>query len=143
MSSDGTNRPREQARLLADPNSFEAIAIKWYEHIKGNGSEGYAFDILEYLSMDIFPFIGKRSVNNIKPAEMPPVLRKMGQRGVLDKLKKTCQACRQIFTHAVITGSAENYPVTDLFGALKACKQKHFPYLNLEQVPALFSKVNG
>lgn len=133
----------KQARVLAVQNSFEAIAIEWHEHKKGNWSEGYASDILEYLTKDIFPFIGKRSVNDIKPAEMLAVLRKMEQRGVLDKLKKTRQACRQIFTHAVITGRAENNPVTDLAGALKAPKQKHFPHLNVEQVSAFLNDLNG
>ena len=88
----------KQAPVLAVQNSFEAIAIEWHEHKKGNGSGGLRSDILEYLTKDIFPFVGKRSVNDIKPAEMLAVLRKMEQRGVLDKLKKTRQACRQIFT---------------------------------------------
>ncbi|WP_416383765.1 hypothetical protein [Photorhabdus bodei] len=41
---------------------------------------------------------------------------------MLDKLKKTCQACRQIFTYAIISGRAENNPITDLVGILKALK---------------------
>lgn len=125
----------KQAKVLAVNNSFEALALEWHEHKRVNWSEGYAADILEYLRKDIFPFIGKRAIAEIKPAEMLSVLRKMEQRGVLDKLKKTRQACRQIFTHAVITGRAENNPVTDLAGALKAPKQKHFPHLSLEQIP--------
>lgn len=133
----------KQAKVLAVQNSFEAIAIEWHDHKKGNWSEGYASDILEYLSKDIFPFIGKRAINDIKPAEMLAVLRKMEQRGVLDKLKKTRQACRQIFTHAVITGRAENNPVTDLAGALKAPKQKHFPHLSLDQLPGFFNALSS
>jgi len=62
------------------------------------------------------------------------VLRKMEQLGVLDKLKKTRQACRQIFTYAVITGRAEHNPVVDLAGVLKAPKQKHFPHLLNDQI---------
>ena len=125
----------KQARVLAVQNNFGLVTIEWLEHKKLNWSPGYADDILEYLTKDIFPFIGKRAINEIKPAEMLAVLRKMEQRGVLDKLKKTRQACRQIFTHAVITGRAENNPVTDLAGALKAPKQKHFPHLIVEQIP--------
>ena len=74
---------------------------------------------------------------------MLAVLRKMEQRGVLDKLKKTRQACRQIFTHAVITGRAENNPVTDLAGALKAPKQKHFPHLNVDQIPPFLNDMSN
>ncbi len=124
----------KQARILAVSNSFEALAIEWHEHKRPNWSQGYASDILEYLQKDVFPFIGKRAIAEIKAAEMLLVLRKMEQRGVLDKLKKTRQACRQIFTYAVITGRAEHNPVTDLAGALKAPKQKHFPHLFTEQI---------
>ncbi|WAH53779.1 tyrosine-type recombinase/integrase [Pseudescherichia vulneris] len=124
----------KQAKILAVSNSFEALAIEWHEHKRPNWSQGYASDILEYLQKDVFPFIGKRAIAEIKAAEMLAVLRKMEQRGVLDKLKKTRQACRQIFTYAVITGRAEHNPVTDLAGALKAPKQKHFPHLLTEQI---------
>lgn len=130
------------AKVLAVQNSFESIAIEWHNHKKENWSQGYAEDILKYLTKDIFPFIGKRAINEIKPAEMLAVLRKMEQHGVLDKLKKTRQACRQIFTHTVITGRAENNPVTDLSGALKAPKQKHFPHLNVEEIPAFLTELN-
>jgi integrase len=54
-----------------------------------NWSAGYASDILEYLRKDIFPYIGSRSITDIKPVDMLAVLRKMEQRGVLDKLKNT------------------------------------------------------
>ncbi|WP_147196074.1 tyrosine-type recombinase/integrase [Pantoea sp. CCBC3-3-1] len=124
----------KQAKILAVSNSFEALAIEWHEHKRPNWSQGYASDILEYLKKDVFPFIGKNAIAEIKAAEMLLVLRKMEQRGVLDKLKKTRQACRQIFTYAVITGRAEHNPVTDLAGALKAPKQKHFPHLLIEQI---------
>lgn len=124
----------KQAKILAVSNSFEVLAIEWHEHKRPNWSQGYASDILEYLQKDVFPFIGKRAIAEIKAAEMLAVLRKMEQRGVLDKLKKTRQACRQIFTYAVITGRAEHNPVTDLAGALKAPKQKHFPHLLTEQI---------
>ncbi|WES69653.1 tyrosine-type recombinase/integrase [Superficieibacter sp. HKU1] len=125
----------KQAKAMAVANSFERLALEWHEHKRLNWSVGYASDILEYLKKDIFPYIGTRSITDIKPAEMLAVLRKMEQRGVLDKLKKTRQACRQIFTYAVITGRAENNPVVDLASALKAPKQKHYPHLLLEQIP--------
>lgn len=126
---------KKQAKVLAASNSFEHMALEWHEHKRSAWSAGYADDILEYLKKDIFPYIGARSITEIKPADMLAVLRKMEQRGVLDKLKKTRQACRQIFTYAVITGRAENNPVVDLASALKAPKQKHFPHLLTDQIP--------
>lgn len=73
---------------------------------------------------------------------MLSVLKKMEARGVLDKLKKTRQACRQIFTYAIITGRAEFNPVTDLAGALKTPKQQHFPHLMPTQIGPFIHAVN-
>lgn len=126
---------KKQSKAMAVSNSFERLALEWHAHKKPNWSAGYADDILEYLKKDIFPYIGNRAVTEIKPADMLAVLRKMEQRGVLDKLKKTRQACRQIFTYAIITGRAEVNPVVDLASALKTPKQKHFPHLLVQQLP--------
>ncbi len=122
------------AKILAVNNSFELIALEWHEHKKPSWSKGYATDILEYLKKDIFPHIGKRPIADINTKEMLDVFRKMEKRGVLDKLKKTRQACRQIFTYAVISGRAGHNPVSDLVGVLKAPKQKHFPHLSVAEL---------
>ncbi len=122
------------AKILAVNNSFELIALEWHEHKKPSWSKGYATDILEYLKKDIFPHIGKRPIADIDTKEMLDVFRKMEKRGVLDKLKKTRQACRQIFTYAVISGRAGHNPVSDLVGVLKAPKQKHFPHLSVAEL---------
>jgi len=124
-------------------NSFELLALEWHEHKKPNWSSGYANDILEYLRKDIFPYIGKRAITDIKPMDMLSVLRKMEERGVLDKLKKTRQACRQIFTYAVITGRAEFNPVADLAGALKTPKQQHFPHLQASELGQFIEAVKN
>ncbi|VVT48017.1 Phage integrase [Kosakonia radicincitans] len=124
-------------------NSFELLALEWHEHKKPNWSSGYADDILEYLRKDIFPYIGKKAITDIKPMDMLSVLRKMEERGVLDKLKKTRQACRQIFTYAVITGRAEFNPVADLAGALKTPKQQHFPHLQASELGQFIEAVKN
>ncbi|EAM0983023.1 DUF4102 domain-containing protein [Salmonella enterica] len=131
-----------EAKNLAVNNSFELLALEWHEHKKPNWSSGYADDIMEYLRKDIFPYIGKKAITDIKPITMLSVLKKMEERGVLDKLKKTRQACRQIFTYAIITGRAEFNPVTDLAGALKTPKQQHFPHLMPTQIGPFIHAVN-
>ena len=125
----------KQAKEQAVANSFERLAMEWHAHKSTSWSEGYAEHLLMYLKKDIFPFIGQKAITDISQVEMLNVLRKMEQRGVLDKLKKTRQACRQIFTYAIITGRAEHNPVSDLAGALKSPKQQHYPHLLVDQIP--------
>ncbi|MDZ7322075.1 tyrosine-type recombinase/integrase [Kosakonia sacchari] len=124
----------KNAKALAMQNSFELIAVEWHKHKKPNWSSGYADDILESLRKDIFPYIGKRAITDIKPVDMLAVLKKLEERGVLDKLKKIRQACKQIFTYAIITGRAEFNPVADLAGALKPPKQQHYPHLQRDEI---------
>ena len=125
----------KQAKEQAVANSFERLAMEWHSHKSTSWSEGYAEHLLMYLKKDIFPFIGQKAITDISQVEMLNVLRKMEQRGVLDKLKKTRQACRQIVTYAIITGRAEHNPVSDLAGALKSPKQQHYPHLLVDQIP--------
>ena len=125
----------KQAKEQAVANSFERLAMEWHSHKSTSWSEGYAEHLLMYLKKDIFPFIGQKAITDISQVEMLNVLRKMEQRGVLDKLKKTRQACRQIFSYAIITGRAEHNPVSDLAGALKSPKQQHYPHLLVDQIP--------
>ncbi|PXH54348.1 integrase [Klebsiella variicola] len=125
----------KQAKEQAVANSFERLAMEWHSHKSTSWSEGYAEHLLMYLKKDIFPFIGQKAITDISQVEMLNTLRKMEQRGVLDKLKKTRQACRQIFTYAIITGRAEYNPVSDLAGALKSPKQQHYPHLLVDQIP--------
>lgn len=124
----------KNAKALAMQNSFELIAVEWHKHKKPNWSSGYADDILESLRKDIFPYIGKRAITDIKPVDMLAVLKKLEERGVLDKLKKIRQACKQIFTYAIITGRAEFNPVADLAGVLKPPKQQHYPHLQRDEL---------
>ncbi|EPI4980588.1 tyrosine-type recombinase/integrase [Raoultella planticola] len=135
-SDPGQEKQEEkQAKEQSVANSFERLAMEWHSHKSTSWSEGYAEHLLMYLKKDIFPFIGQKAITDISQVEMLNVLRKMEQRGVLDKLKKTRQACRQIFTYAIITGRAEHNPVSDLAGALKSPKQQHYPHLLVDQIP--------
>jgi len=116
-------------------NSFEKITLEWHDYKKPNWSKGYADDLLEAFQKDIFPYIGKVSITEIKPLDMLEVLRKLEKRGVLDKLKKIRQACNQVFRYAIVTGRAEYNPASELAGALSTPKAKHFPHLNVNELP--------
>ncbi|WP_036771921.1 tyrosine-type recombinase/integrase [Photorhabdus australis] len=126
----------EQEEIIRQAtNTFEAIAKEWHSYKLPNWSVGYADDLLESFNKDIFPYIGKRIITDIKPLDMLETLRKMEQRGVLDKLKKIRQACSQVFKYAIVTGRAEYNPAAELSGALASPKVKHFPHLLADELP--------
>ncbi|MBS9443684.1 tyrosine-type recombinase/integrase [Photorhabdus heterorhabditis] len=135
-------RQEKREKALIVNNSFEKIALEWHACKAPNWSKGYADDLLEGFTKDIFPYIGKHAITDINSLDMLTVLRKMEQRGVLDKLKKIRQACNQVFRYAIVTGRAEYNPAAELVGVLATPKAKHFPHLNVDELPAFLQALS-
>ena len=128
---------RERERAVV--NSFKAVALEWHTYKSAKWTDEYATSMLACLEMDVFPFIGRSDITSLQPTDMLNVLRRMEVRNVLHKLKKVRQACKQIYTFAIITGKAHHNPVSDLSGALLTPKLNHFPHLIVDQIPAFLT----
>ena len=85
----------------------------------------HADRILKRLENDLFPWLGKRAIAEIKAPELLAVLRQIESRGALETAHRAIQNCGQVFRYAVATGRAERDPIGDLRGALPAPKEKH------------------
>lgn len=128
-------KSEKQAKKLSIDNTFEALAREWHAYKHPNWSKGYSEDLMESFEKDIFPYIGKRPITDIKPLDILEALRKLEKRGVLDKMRKIRQACSQTFRYAIVTGRAENNPASELAGALAIQKHKHYPHLVASEFP--------
>lgn len=56
----------------------------------------YRDEIIKTFEQDVFPFIGKRPVSEIKPLELLEVLRRIEKRGALAKTRKVRQRCGEV-----------------------------------------------
>lgn len=83
----------------------------------------------------MFPFIGKRPISEIKPLELLEVLRRIEKRGELEKTRKVRQRCGEVYRYTIITSRAEYNPAPDLVIALAVPKQKHHPFLSVDELP--------
>ncbi|HDL6968847.1 TPA: tyrosine-type recombinase/integrase [Yersinia enterocolitica] len=133
----------KQAKKVSIDNTFEALAREWHAYKRPNWSKGYADDLMESFENDIFPYVGKRPVAEIKPLEMLETLRKLEARGVLDKMRKIRQACNQTFRYAIVTGRAENNPTSELAGALAVQKHQHYPHLLAAELPEYLQSLSA
>ncbi|MDF7671129.1 tyrosine-type recombinase/integrase [Orbaceae bacterium ESL0721] len=123
---------RKRSKLLANidrDNTFGKIAREWFEAKKSSWSPNYWGDIIGILERDVFPTLGNRLINDIKPLEMLAVLKAIENRGALEVAKKAKGRCSEIFRYAIVTGRAENNPARDLTSAMKKKKQKNYPFL--------------
>ncbi|EPK9178241.1 TPA: DUF4102 domain-containing protein, partial [Serratia marcescens] len=69
------------AQKLSIENTFEAIAREWHKSKADRWSLRYRDEIIDTFEKDIFPFIGKRPIAEIKPMELLETLKRMEKRG--------------------------------------------------------------
>ncbi|AYH06835.1 tyrosine-type recombinase/integrase [Pectobacterium parmentieri] len=135
---------KEKAILEAQVNNtFQDIATEWHSSKLKKWSEGYASDIMEAFNKDVFPYIGKKPIAEIKPLELLNVLRRMEGRGATEKAKKVRQRCGEVFRYAIVTGRAEYNPAPDLTSAMQGHESTHYPFLTTEELPAFFKALAG
>lgn len=125
------------AQKLSTENTFEAIAREWHKQKADRWSLRYRDEIIDTFEKDIFPYLGRRPIAEIKPMELLETLRR------LEKMRKVRQRCGEVFRYAIVTGRAEYNPAPDLATALATPKKTHFPFLTAEELPYFIKDLAG
>jgi integrase len=106
-------------------DSFEVIAREWHAKFSSGWVPSHGDRIMRRLERDVFPWLGKRPIADIKAPELLAALRRIESRGALETTHRAMQNCAQVFRYAVATGRAERDPTGDLRGAIPPPKEKH------------------
>lgn len=136
-------KAQKLAQQLSTENSFEAICREWHTNKADRWTVAYREEIIKTFEQDVFPYIGKRPIGEIKPLELLEVLRRIEKRGALEKTRKVRQRCGEVFRYAIITGRAEYNPAPDLAIALSVPQKKHHPYLSAEELQDFISDLEA
>ncbi len=120
-------RKAEKAEAQAGGETFELVALEWFERFRSKWTEPHAGRILTRLKKDVFPFIGSRPIHEINAPELLSAMRRIEARGAIETAHRALQNCGQVFRYAVACGKAERDPSGDLRGALTPTKEKHHP----------------
>ncbi|MEG9605848.1 integrase arm-type DNA-binding domain-containing protein [Serratia nematodiphila] len=131
------------AQKLSTENTFEAIAREWHKQKADRWSLRYRDEIIDTFEKDIFPYLGRRPIAEVKPMELLETLRRLEKRGALEKMRKVRQRCGEVFRYAIVTGRAEYNPAPDLATALATPKKTHFPFLTAEELPYFIKDLAG
>ncbi len=119
-------KAQKQAGIEKAANSFEVIAREWLERQQGVWSPSHALRIARRLERDVFPWLGKKAIADIKAPELLQVIRRVESRGIVETAHRALSECGQVFRYAIATGRAERDPSGDLRGALSPVKGSHF-----------------
>lgn len=122
--SDVKRRGRLQA-LAAAADTFEAVADEWYLRQYPDWSKSYQDSVARILKKDIYPYIGRRKIAELKPHDVLDILRRMEKR-VGDSTRRAQQLCGQVFRYGVQSGKCERDVTADLKGAIKRRPKRHF-----------------
>lgn len=121
----GVKEKRAAAGLPAQ-DSFEHIAREWHQTRRDDWSQTYGDKILRRLELDVFPWLGDKPIDAVKPPMVLDVLLRIQDRGVVETAHRALENCGQVFRFAVATGRIESNPARDLKGALRRPMVRHF-----------------
>ena len=122
---DPSQAKKAQKASDSGADSFETIAREWFAKFSPTWTPSHGERIIRRLERDIFPWIGKRPIAEVKAPELLTVLRRIEERGAVETAHRASQNCGQVFRYAVATGRAERDPTGDLRGAIPPAKQTH------------------
>lgn len=102
----------------AADTTFEAIAREWLALQQKGFSEATNKKAIWTLEVLLFPFIGHRPIDEIKPQDLLQILRRIEARGANETAHRAKSRASQVFRYAIATGRTERDPAADLRGAL-------------------------
>ena len=143
---DPSEHRREHKAMLADMagNTFEVIAREWYSKELPAWAPAQAVKVKGIMEKNIYPWLGKRPIAEIKAPELLAVIRRMENRGVIDTAKRALQCTGQVFRYAIATGRAERDITPDLRGALIKAKTRHYSAItDPKKVGGLMRAIDG
>lgn len=129
-------------KIVNYENNFENIAREWHDQRGHTWQPRHAERIMIRLENNVFPVIGKRPINDIKPIELlEGIARKIEGREAYDLAHRMIQTCGQVFRYAVATGRADRDITPDLRGALKNKKTVNHVRLSEADLPEFLRKL--
>jgi integrase len=116
-----------QAERAARSATFEALAMEWL------GMQRHKLTLKTYENKRdrfvdfVFPYLGKRPIDSIKPLDVLDVLKRIEERGRHETAHRVRSECGNVFRYAVVTGRAERDATVDLRGAIAAVVRRNRP----------------
>lgn len=128
-------RQRRQTAIDAG-NSFETLALEWWNHQKGTWTDDHAHRIWTRLKDNSLAELGHRPITEIEPQDVISVVRKVERRGSLDVAQRVLNDVRRVCRYAVQNGRLKVNPVSELNAEIiKGRKTSHRASLPREELP--------
>lgn len=138
-----TKRAIRAAEIEAANNTFEHLGREWLAVKRKTWTEGTAVRTIGALEKHVFPVFGKRPYSNILPMEWMDFLRRMEQTGIVEQTSRVRGMCRDIYDLARVTGRVTHNPLEGLHKFLLTKPATNFPFVPLDEFPALLRAIRS
>lgn len=118
-------KAQKAARVESAANSFETVAREWITKQSPKWAPTQVKKVNGIFTNNLFPWLGRRPIAEIKPPELLAALRRMEDRGANETARRALQYCGMVLRYAIATGRADRDIATDLKGALGPVITKH------------------
>ncbi|AZM39567.1 MULTISPECIES: integrase arm-type DNA-binding domain-containing protein [Acinetobacter] len=153
-------RSRDEARIQLyqniDPNAvknqrlqkinentlFQILATEWMEDRKAVIKEATYLRDLSVFEKDLFPYIGKMPIDQIKGKDIFACAKRIEERGAQEMARRSIPLAGRVFRYAIRKGLIENDPTPHLQEALKPRKVKHMARLDISEFPAFLARMD-
>ena len=133
-----------RAVKVARENSFEAIAREWFEKFKSTWAESHSVKMIRRLETNVFPWIGKRPINDLKAPDLLAVMRRVEERGAVETAHRCIHYCSRVFRYAAATGRADRDITIELRGAIPPSTPKNYAAItDPSQIGQLLRALDG
>lgn len=124
LLEEGIDPSRKRRAAATSGVTFRDAAEEWMEKRRNSLSERHHETIVQRLSGNAYPYIGRMPIGDIAPTDILEMVRVVEKRGALEAARRTLGICSMVFRFAVASGYAASDPCRDLKGALESPKPK-------------------
>lgn len=142
-----THRKQKRAAAkLAGENTFEAVYKQWFAHRElslKKGRQCTSSTLPRIFDKDVLPFLGRRSIYEIKRPDLLEVIARIERRKALSVAEKVRTWFNQMFRYAlVILPDLEHNPASDLdVVAVPLPPVNHNPFLRIPDLPKMLQRL--
>lgn len=105
--------------------TFEVVAREWHEKNATKWSPKNTARTLSLLERNIFPFIGRLPISDVKPSDLLAAIQRIEKKGNIQTAHRAMMNCGQIFRYAMATDRAHRDITFVLRGSLTPIVETH------------------
>jgi len=122
--------------------TFKQISEDWFGAWSSHVTTRHAAITLSKLQRDVFPEIGHIPVNELNSQQVLVMLRKIETSGRINAASRANVLVGQVIKYSIAIGHSTQDPRASLSTVLKKPQAKHFPTIEIEEIPQLLSTIN-